>query len=92
MEDIFQHLAFDQLDAHSELSESAHNRIKQNMQKIHDNMFTKFNALMDRCKNSDQSGSMHVDVTNTDLSDPVKAREAWESLMRSSFEVEELTI
>ena len=50
-------------------------------------MFGKFNALMDRCKNSDQSGSMHVDVTNTDLTDPVKAREAWESLMRSSFEV-----
>ena len=87
LEDIFQHLAFDQLDLNTNLSENAHNRIKANMQRIHDNMFLKFNALMDRCKNDSQSSSMHVNVTQTDLSDPVKAKEAWESLMRSSFDV-----
>ena len=87
LEDIFQNLAFDQLDLNTNLTESAHNRIKANMQKIHDNLFGKFNALMDRCKNDSQSTSMHVDVTQTDLSDPVKAKEAWESLMRSSFDV-----
>jgi len=92
LEDIFQHLAFDQLDLNTNLSEKAHDRIKANMQKIHDNMFDKFNALMDRCKNQDQSSSMHVDVTQTDLSDPVKAKEAWESLMRSSFDVCDLPI
>ena len=87
LEDIFQHLAFDQLELNTDLTEKAHDRIKANMQRIHDNMFTKFNDLMDRCKNQDQSSSMHVNVTNTDLNDPVNAKEAWENLMRSSFDV-----
>jgi len=92
LEDIFQHLAFDQLELNTDLTEKAHDRIKANMQRIHDNMFTKFNDLMDRCKNQDQSSSMHVNVTNTDLNDPVNAKEAWENLMRSSFDVCDLPV
>jgi hypothetical protein len=62
------------------------------MEKIHTNLFTKWESLMGRCKNGDMLNSIHASFSADDVTDPAVAQSVWEGLMESSFEVCDLPI
>ena len=62
------------------------------MERIHTNLFTKWENLMARCKNGDMLNSIHASFTADDVTDPAVARSVWEGLMESSFQVCDLPI
>lgn len=62
------------------------------MMKMHNNIFTKFDEMMGRCKNGDQSNSIHQMSSDFDLSDRDAMKKSLEDLMKSSFEACDLPI
>lgn len=71
----------------------------ERMERIHLNLFAKWESLMTRCKNGDMSNllgatlnSMHVSFLADDVTDPDMAKSVWEGLMESSFEVCDLPV
>jgi hypothetical protein len=64
----------------------------ERMERIHNNLFVKWENLMGRCKNGDMLNSIHASFNAQTVTDPAVARQVWEDLMVSSFEVCDLPI
>ena len=65
----------------------------ERMERIHLNLFAKWESLMTRCKNGDMLNSMHASFWPHDVRyDPDIAESVWKGLMESSFEVCDLPV
>ena len=64
----------------------------ERMERIHQNLFSKWENLMGRCKNGDMLNSIHASFSADDVTDPAVAKSVWVGLMESSFEVCDLPI
>ena len=64
----------------------------ERMERIHSNLFAKWESLMTRCKNGDMLNSMHASFLADDVTDPDVAKSIWDGLMESSFEICDLPI
>ena len=54
----------------------------ERMERLHLNLFSKWESLMSRCKNGDMLNSMHGGFLADDVTHP----DVWKGLMKSSFE------
>jgi len=64
----------------------------ERMERIHLNLFAKWESLMSRCKNGDMLNSLHASFLADDVTDPDVAKSILEGLMESSFEVCDLPV
>ena len=64
----------------------------ERMARIHENLFSKFNGLMQRCRNGSQMDSIHPIFDPAALTDPTVAKGVWVDLMKNSFDVCDLPI